>query len=122
MEGVEAFEVQEVEKDGMKVTKVKESFVLGLPTTEQKTEWMFGIKNIIKQFQQREFVAEKKRAESEAKLGATTAAHYITRYSVFTASLYSENESKKQRGLSREMSGMFFFKYQNVVDHWILTT
>lgn len=67
VEGVEAFEVQEVEKEGMKVTKVKESYVLGLPTMEQKTEWMFGLKNIIKHFQQMEFVAEKKKAETEAK-------------------------------------------------------
>jgi hypothetical protein len=66
---VEAFEVQTVEKEGMKVTRVKESFVLGLPTVEQKTEWMFGLKNIIKHFQQIEFVAEKKKAETEAKLG-----------------------------------------------------
>jgi hypothetical protein len=70
--GVEAFEVQMVEKEGMKVTKVKESFVLGLPTVEQKTEWMFGLKNIIKHFQQMEFVAEKKKAETEAKLGTSS--------------------------------------------------
>lgn len=87
VEGVEAFEVQMVEKEGMKVTKVKESFVLGLPTVEQKTEWMFGLKNIIKHFQQMEFVAEKKKAETEAKL---------------------EHDGKSSpatpRGLSREMS------------------
>lgn len=118
--GVEAFEVQMVEKEGMKVTKVKESFVLGLPTVEQKTEWMFGLKNIIKHFQQIEFVAEKKKAETEAKLGTSSPPPQSFSTEIMHSSeirctspppiATEEHDGKSSpatsRGLSREMSGM----------------
>jgi hypothetical protein len=116
--GVEAFEVQMVEKEGMKVTKVKESFVLGLPTVEQKTEWMFGLKNIIKHFQQIEFVAEKKKAETEAKLGTSsplpqsfsTEIMHSSDSLPFSPVATEEHDGKSSpatsRGLAREMSGM----------------
>ena len=111
--------MQMVEKEGMKVTKVKESFVLGLPTVEQKTEWMFGLKNIIKHFQQIEFVAEKKKAETEAKLGTSSPLpqSFSTETMHSSDSLPSpppvateEHDGKSSpatsRGLAREMSGM----------------
>lgn len=63
--GFEAFEVEHVEKDGMTVVKVKESYTLGMKSTEAKMEWVLSTNKLVKEFLQRDLLHEKRRRATE---------------------------------------------------------
>lgn len=65
--GYDAFEVEHVEKDGMTVVKVKDSYTLGMGSTEAKMEWVLSVNKLVKEFLQKDLLHEKRKRVNEGE-------------------------------------------------------
>jgi hypothetical protein len=59
--------MEHVEKDGMTVVKVKESYTLGMGSTDAKMEWVLSINKLVKEFLQRDILHEKRKRINEGE-------------------------------------------------------
>lgn len=91
MAGYEAFEIENVEKDGMSVVKVKDSFTLGLKSTESKMEWVLSANKLVKEFLQRDMLEEKRRRESQGESSLHSSASRVASQRSLRNSSYSSS-------------------------------
>lgn len=59
--------MEHVEKDGMTVVKVKDSYTLGMGSTEAKMEWVLSVNKLVKEFMQKDLLHEKRKRVNEGE-------------------------------------------------------